>query len=222
MPQKPVENGIEVAGGLNDQLQHLWHYHLILVFCSLSFVFDRFFLWNTFFSPLVSLVVEVITTGVNWSIFFCKSCFELCCYCQYLYIFYTYIFISQDQHCVGNYAGWVFCGNRRKNKQAAVSLSSWYWPQAISTWTIFATMLPEVLTKSQTFCYMKGELKFKWTDSVHSNNTGQHFCKQLSEQLPEVELGYPPLLTFQKHPGRNPKFGGRGPEHWAMGITVSG
>ena len=23
MPQKPVENGIEVAGGLDDQLQHL-------------------------------------------------------------------------------------------------------------------------------------------------------------------------------------------------------
>ena len=32
-------------------------------------------------------------------------------------ILLSYIFISQEQHCVDNYAGWVFCGNRRETNR---------------------------------------------------------------------------------------------------------
>ena len=39
-----------------------------------SFTYFYPFYRNTFFSPSVNSVAEVMITGTNWSIFFCKSC----------------------------------------------------------------------------------------------------------------------------------------------------
>ena len=46
---------------------------------------------NTFFSPSVNSVAEVMITGTNWSIFFCKSCQKILswCYCPAIILIHS-------------------------------------------------------------------------------------------------------------------------------------
>ena len=46
---------------------------------------------NTFFSPSVNSVAEVMITGTNWAIFFCKSCQKILswCYCPAIILIHS-------------------------------------------------------------------------------------------------------------------------------------
>ena len=177
---------------------------------------------NTFFSPSVNSVAEVMITGTNWAIFFCKSCQKILswCYCPAIILIHSGFckvwesLLPPVQYFVLPIQNW---GSHFPNVEASVfrckfnnkqRMTSRYWSRHVASQRWLTLRVTLHLLK-QTSLYHFGDVVCK--EVVYSPPMMLSIYTTL--WIPEVELGLH-LLTSQVHPKKDPIFVDQGPEDY--------